>query len=151
MSSTVSPIYHMVRILADDKSKWVSWKSRALRHRFSRTSSHLWCWHDFSFPHGFSHFRMVLELHITVRDSRPHKHDRLVIVSQVGQGPGWQSLTEKADQTLFWHEEECSYSEQWCWQSLDFLFSRLPHRSPHEWGISPGWKAGFFRLLQKQV
>ena len=35
------------------------------------------------------------ELHITVRDSRPHKQERLTIAVQVAHEPGWQSLINK--------------------------------------------------------
>ena len=58
------------------------------------TNSQLWCWHDLSFPHLFSHLINEFELHITVRDSRPHKQERFIVVVHVGQGPGWQSLIE---------------------------------------------------------
>jgi len=33
-----------------------------------------------------------LELQVTIRDSRPHKQERLIIAVHVGHGPGWQSL-----------------------------------------------------------
>lgn len=78
---------------------WQTWNERIAngdrRHWTRPTTAHAWCWHRFNFPHGISHLRIAFEWQITVPDSRPHRHDCLVMVLQFGQGPGWQSLIEK--------------------------------------------------------
>ncbi len=85
----------MVHIHVDDKSKnQIIIKSNSnIQIKFTKLQ--LWCRHDLSFPHLFSHLIIEFELHIIVRDSRPHKQERFIIVVHVGHGPGWQSLIEK--------------------------------------------------------